>query len=126
MSVNDGRVVSNFIVQALQGEDITIYGDGGQTRSFCFVSDLIDGIIAFMNKKSDETGPLNLGNPGEFTILELAEKILKLTNSKSKLVFCPLPQNDPAQRKPLINKAKELINFSPKVNLEDGLKLTIK
>lgn len=125
MSVNDGRVVSNFIVQALKGDDITIYGDGKQTRSFCYVDDLIDGIIAFMNEKT-AIGPINLGNPGEFTMLELAEMVIKLTNSKSKLVFKPFPQNDPMQRKPDIEKAKNLINFDPKIKLEEGLKKTIK
>lgn len=125
MSVNDGRVVSNFIVQALRGEDITIYGDGKQTRSFCYVDDLIDGIIAFMNEKT-AIGPINLGNPGEFTMLELAQLIIKLTGSKSKLVFRPFPQNDPMQRKPNIEKAKNLINFDPKIKLEEGLGKTIK
>ncbi len=125
MSINDGRVVSNFIVQALKNEDITIYGDGKQTRSFCYVDDLVDGIIAFMNKESDETGPINLGNPGEFTMLELAQKVIKLTNSKSKLIFQDLPQNDPMQRQPLIDKAKNLIDFSPKIDLEAGLLKTI-
>ena len=125
MSVNDGRVVSNFIVQALKGEDITIYGDGKQTRSFCYVDDLIDGIITFMNEKT-AMGPINLGNPGEFTMLELAEMVIKLTNSKSKLIFKPFPQNDPMQRKPNIEKAKNLIDFDPKIKLEDGLKKTIK
>ncbi len=124
MSVNDGRVVSNFIVQALKSEDITIYGDGKQTRSFCYVDDLIDGIITFMNEKT-AMGPINLGNPGEFTMLELAEMVIKLTNSKSKLIFKPFPQNDPMQRKPNIEKAKNLINFDPKIKLEDGLKKTI-
>ncbi|MBP7710799.1 MAG: SDR family oxidoreductase [Rickettsiales bacterium] len=126
MSVNDGRVVSNFIVQALQGQDITVYGKGDQTRSFCYADDLVDGIIAFMNNSKGETGPINLGNPGEFTILELAEKVLKLTNSKSKIIFKDLPQNDPMQRKPVITKAQELINFSPKINLEAGLEKTIQ
>ncbi len=125
MSINDGRVVSNFIVQALKNEDITIYGDGKQTRSFCYVDDLVGGIIAFMNKESDETGPINLGNPGEFTMLELAQKVIKLTNSKSKLIFQDLPQNDPMQRQPLIDKAKNLIDFSPKIDLEAGLLKTI-
>ena len=125
MSVNDGRVVSNFIVQSLRGEDITIYGDGKQTRSFCYVDDLIDGIIAFMNEKT-AIGPINLGNPGEFTMLELAQLIIKLTGSKSELVFKPFPQNDPMQRKPNIEKAKNLINFDPKIKLEEGLKKTIK
>lgn len=126
MSINDGRVVSNFIVQALQGHDITIYGKGDQTRSFCYVDDLVEGIINFMNKDSRETGPMNLGNPGEFTILELAQKVLQLTGSKSKLIFEPLPQDDPMQRQPNIDKARELIRFSPKINLEEGLKKTIE
>ncbi len=126
MSVNDGRVVSNFIVQALQGEDITVYGKGDQTRSFCYVDDLLDGIIDFMNLPGSEIGPINLGNPGEFTILELAQKVLQMTNSKSKIIFKDLPQNDPMQRKPVIEKAKNLINFSPKVDLEKGLEKTIQ
>lgn len=125
MSVNDGRVVSNFIVQALRGEDITVYGKGDQTRSFCYVDDLVDGIIDFMNNTQNEKGPINLGNPGEFTILELAEKVLKLTKSKSKIIFKDLPQNDPVQRKPVIEKAQCLIHFSPKINLEAGLEKTI-
>ena len=124
MSINDGRVVSNFIVQALKGEDITIYGNGEQTRSFCYVDDLVSGIISFMNEPTAK-GPINLGNPGEFTILELAQKVLQLTNSKSKLVFSPLPQNDPLQRQPVIKKAQNLIDFQPKINLEEGLKRTI-
>jgi UDP-glucuronate decarboxylase len=125
MAINDGRVVSNFIVQALKGEDISIYGDGKQTRSFCYVDDLIDGVINFMNLDSKEFGPINLGNPSEFTILELAEKILKLTNSRSKIIFKDLPQNDPMQRKPVIEKAQKLIRFSPQIDLETGLKKTI-
>jgi UDP-glucuronate decarboxylase len=126
MSVNDGRVVSNFIVQALQGDDITVYGKGDQTRSFCYVDDLVDGIINFMNFSGSEIGPINLGNPSEFTILELAQKILQMTNSKSKIIFKDLPQNDPMQRKPVIEKAQNLINFSPKVDLEKGLEKTIQ
>ncbi len=125
MSVNDGRVVSNFIVQALRGEDITVYGKGDQTRSFCYVDDLVEGITNFMNLNSKEIGPINLGNPGEFTILELAEKVLKLTKSKSKIIFKDLPQNDPMQRKPVIEKAQNLIKFSPQINLEAGLEKTI-
>ncbi len=124
MHPNDGRVVSNFIMQALQGEPITLYGDGQQTRSFCYVDDLIEGMIAMMNQEN-EIGPVNLGNPDEYTILELAETIIKLTNSTSKLVFKPLPQDDPLQRKPDITKAKEALEWSPKVQLEDGLKETI-
>ncbi len=124
MSINDGRVVSNFIVQALRGEDITIYGKGDQTRSFCYVDDLVEGIVNFMDEPSAK-GPINLGNPREFTILELAEKVLKLTKSKSKIIFSPLPQNDPMQRQPVIEKAQKLIGFSPKVELEAGLEKTI-
>ena len=125
MAVNDGRVVSNFIVQALRGDDITIYGDGKQTRSFCYVDDLIDGITNFMNLNSKEFGPINLGNPSEFTILELAEKIIKLTKSRSKIIFESLPENDPLQRKPVIEKAQKLVNFSPKIDLGIGLEKTI-
>ena len=125
MTANDGRVVSNFIVQALKGEDITIYGDGTQTRSFCYVDDLIDGIVKMMNVENF-TGPVNLGNPGEFTMIELAELVLKLTDSKSKLVYKPLPSDDPTQRCPVIELAKEKLNWQPTVKLEDGLKLTIK
>lgn len=125
MAVNDGRVVSNFIIQALKGDEITIYGDGKQTRSFCYVDDLIDGITNFMNLDSKEFGPINLGNPSEFTIFELAEKIIKLTKSRSKIIFRSLPQNDPLQRKPVIEKAQKLINFSPKIDLEIGLEKTI-
>ena len=126
MSINDGRVVSNFIVQALRGEDITVYGKGDQTRSFCYVDDLVEGIVNFMNLDSKEFGPINLGNPGEFTILELAEKVLKLTGSKSKIIFKDLPQNDPMQRKPVIEKAQRLIRFSPQIDLEIGLEKTIQ
>ncbi len=125
MSINDGRVVSNFIVQALRGEDITIYGKGDQTRSFCYVDDLVEGIVNFMDEPSAK-GPINLGNPREFTILELAEKVLKLTKSKSKIIFSPLPQNDPMQRQPVIEKAQKLIGFSPKIELESGLEKTIE
>ena len=125
MTANDGRVVSNFIVQALRGEDITIYGDGTQTRSFCYVDDLIDGIVRMMNVENF-TGPVNLGNPGEFTMLELAELVLKLTGSKSKIIYKPLPQDDPTQRCPVIDLAKEKLGWAPKIKLEDGLKLTIK
>lgn len=125
MHPNDGRVVSNFIVQALTGEDITIYGSGHQTRSFCYVDDLIEGFLLLMNSPEDITGPINLGNPVEFTMLELAEKILRLTSSTSKLVFKPLPQDDPRQRQPNITLAKEKLGWEPKVPLEDGLKETI-
>jgi UDP-glucuronate decarboxylase len=126
MHPNDGRVVSNFIVQALKGEDITIYGSGEQTRSFCYVDDLIDGFVRLMNTSPEVTGPINLGNPGEFTMLELAESVLRLVGSKSKLTFKPLPQDDPRQRQPDITLARETLGWQPKVNLEDGLKLTVK
>lgn len=124
MHPRDGRVVSNFIVQALTGEPITLYGDGQQTRSFCYVDDLVDGLLAMM-KQNSEIGPVNLGNPVEFTIRELAEAVLRLTNSKSELVFLPLPQDDPTRRQPDITKAKSIIDWAPKVILEDGLKETI-
>jgi UDP-glucuronate decarboxylase len=125
MHPQDGRVVSNFIVQALQGKDITIYGKGEQTRSFCYVHDMIEGFVRMMNSADDIIGPVNLGNPGEFTILELAEKVLKMTASRSKLIFLPLPQDDPKQRKPDISLAKEQLHWSPTVCLDDGLKETI-
>ena len=125
MTANDGRVVSNFIMQALNGENITIYGDGTQTRSFCYVDDLIDGIVKMMNTENF-TGPVNLGNPGEFTMLELAELVLKLTGSKSKIIYQPLPSDDPTQRCPVIDLAKEKLHWQPTIKLEDGLKLTIK
>jgi UDP-glucuronate decarboxylase len=125
MHPNDGRVVSNFIVQALRGQDITIYGDGSQTRSFCYVDDLIEGMIRLMDSPDDVTGPINVGNPGEFTMIELAENVLRLTGSRSKLVRMPLPADDPKQRKPDITKAKNVLGWEPKVQLEDGLKETI-
>ncbi len=125
MHPNDGRVVSNFIVQALQGNDITIYGNGSQTRSFQYVDDLLEGFLRFMDTDDQLTGPINIGNPGEFTILELAEKIISLTGSKSKIINLPLPADDPTQRKPDITKAKKELNWYPKVDLEDGLKETI-
>ena len=125
MQTNDGRVVSNFIVQALKGEDITIYGDGSQTRSFCYVDDLIEGMIRMMNTSADITGPVNLGNPGEFTIKELAEKIIRLTNSSSKLIYQDLPPDDPVRRCPNIDKAKKLFSWIPEIDLEAGLKQTI-
>jgi UDP-glucuronate decarboxylase len=125
MHPNDGRVVSNFIVQALKSDNITMYGDGSQTRSFCYVDDLIEGFIRMMATEKGVTGPINLGNPGEFTMLELAEKVIKLTGSKSKLIFQPLPADDPKQRQPDISLAKENLGWQPKVNLEDGLKETI-
>lgn len=125
MHPNDGRVVSNFIVQALRGEDITIYGNGQQTRSFCYVDDMIEGFVRMMNSEGGFTGPVNMGNPGEFTMLELAENVLKLTNSKSKLAFHPLPTDDPKQRQPDIALAKEQLGWEPKIALEDGLKETV-
>lgn len=125
MHPNDGRVVSNFIVQALNNQDITLFGDGNQTRSFCYVDDLIEGMVRLMNTGDDVTGPVNVGNPGEFTIRELAEKVIELTGSKSKLVFKPLPQDDPRQRKPDITLAKKVLGWEPKVPLEEGLKKTI-
>ncbi len=126
MHPDDGRVVSNFIVQALQNEDITVYGDGLQTRSFQYVDDLITGITGLMdNTDEDFIGPVNIGNPGEFTILELAKKVIDLTNSKSKIVYMPLPEDDPLQRKPDITLAKEKLNWEPKINLEEGLNKTI-
>ena len=126
MSMNDGRVVSNFIVQALNGEDITIYGAGTQTRSFCYVDDLIDGMIRMMNSRDGFTGPVNLGNPGEFTMLELAQMVIKLTGSHSKIVHQPLPQDDPAQRRPVIDLAKAELDWQPSIKLEDGLVRTIQ
>jgi len=125
MHPNDGRVVSNFIVQALNGEDITIYGDGQQSRSFCYVDDLIEAMLRMMDTPAEFTGPVNIGNPGEFTMLELAETVLRLTQSRSRLVFQPLPQDDPRQRKPNIALAKENLGWEPRVTLEDGLKETI-
>ena len=125
MHPNDGRVVSNFIVQALQGKDITIYGDGQQTRSFCYVDDLIAAMMSMMDAPADFIGPVNIGNPGEFTMLALAEAILKLSGSKSKLVFEPLPADDPKQRQPDIALAKAKLGWQPKVALDDGLKETI-
>ena len=125
MHPNDGRVVSNFIVQALTGEPITIYGDGSQTRSFCYVDDMIDGFLRFMALDADQPGPLNLGNPCEFTMLELAELVLRLTGSSSRLVYKPLPIDDPRQRQPDISKAKALLGWEPQVPLEEGIKRTI-
>lgn len=126
MDPNDGRVVSNFIVQALKGQDITIYGDGTQTRSFCYVDDLVEVIIRMMASPSEFTGPVNIGNPGEFTMLELAEKVIALTGSKSRLVFQSLPSDDPRQRQPDISLAKKHLGWEPKINLENGLKETIR
>ncbi|MDD5728038.1 MAG: SDR family oxidoreductase [Victivallales bacterium] len=121
----DGRVVSNFIVQALRGRDITIYGDGSQTRSFCYVADLVEGLVAMMETPADVTGPVNLGNPGEFTMLELADLVIELTNSGSGKVFRPLPQDDPAQRKPDISLAGKILGWKPEVPLREGLMKTI-
>ncbi len=126
MDPNDGRVVSNFIVQALKGEDITIYGDGSQTRSFCYVSDLVDGIIRMMNNPQKFIGPVNLGNPSERTILEFAKLIIEMTNSNSKIVYKPLPKDDPTQRKPDITLAKKELGWEPKVDIKDGLSKTIE
>lgn len=125
MHPNDGRVVSNFIVQALQGKEITIYGDGSQTRSFCYVDDLIEAMVRMMNSDEGFTGPVNIGNPGEFTMLQLAELVLRLSGSKSKIVYQPLPSDDPKQRQPNIELAKAKLVWEPKVKLEDGLKETI-
>lgn len=125
MHPHDGRVVSNFIVQALRGEDITIYGDGTQTRSFCYCSDLIDAMVRTMNTPDSIIGPVNIGNPGEFTMLQLAELVKKLTNSNSKIVFRPLPADDPKQRRPDISKARELLHWQPTTQLEEGLRYTI-
>lgn len=125
MHPNDGRVVSNFIVQALQGKDITIYGDGSQTRSFCYVDDLLRGLMSLMDSPDDFTGPVNIGNPGEFTILELAEKVIEMTGSKSKLVYHPLPADDPMQRQPDISLARKVLQWEPRIELEEGLKKTI-
>lgn len=126
MARNDGRVVSNFILQALRGEDITIYGDGNQSRSFCYVDDLINGMVKMMATEKGFTGPVNFGNPGEFTMIELAEIVIKITGSKSKLIFKPLPEDDPRQRKPNIELAKSKLDWQPRVNLIDGLKNTIE
>ena len=125
MLPNDGRVVSNFIVQALQGKPITVFGDGSQTRSFCYVDDLVRGLIALMDAPDSVTGPINLGNPGEFTILELAEKVVAMTGSRSKIDFHPLPQDDPTQRCPDITKARKHLDWQPVTQLEDGLRKTI-
>jgi len=125
MAVSDGRVVSNFIVQALRGEEITVYGQGKQTRSFCYVDDLVEGLIRLMNTEKDFAGPVNLGTPREFTILELAEMVIRMTGSTSRIVFLPLPQDDPVQRRPDITLAREKIDWKPKVPLEEGLGKTI-
>jgi len=126
MDKNDGRVISNFIVQALKNEDITIYGDGSQTRSFGYVDDLIDGMIKFMNSRKELTGPVNMGNPNEFTILELAETVIRLTGSKSKIVFQPLPADDPLQRQPDITLATTELDWKPSIKLQEGLVKTIE
>lgn len=126
MHPNDGRVVSNFIVQALKGEDITVYGDGSQTRSFCYVQDLIDGFLKLMSSPDDFTGPVNLGNPVEFTILELAKEVIRMTNSTSKIIFKPLPSDDPKQRRPNINLAQKSLGWNAQINLKDGLFKTIE
>ncbi len=126
MHPNDGRVVSNFIVQALQGRDITVYGDGSQTRSFCYVDDLIEGMVRLMNSREGFTGPVNIGNPGEFTIKQLAEMVIELTGSKSKIIYEPLPSDDPLQRKPVIELAKKELGWEPTIPLEEGLKKTIE
>ena len=125
MLPDDGRVVSNFIVQALQGQDITVYGEGQQTRSFCYVDDLIEGFVGLMNQ-DQVIGPMNIGNPGEFTILKLAQKVIELTGSNSKIVYRPIPEDDPKQRQPDITQAREIIGWEPKVQLEAGLKKTIE
>ena len=126
MHPNDGRVVSNFILQALNNKDITVYGDGKQSRSFCYVDDLIEGVVRMMNTPGDFTGPVNLGNPEEYSILELAEKIIALTGSKSKIIFESLPQDDPLKRKPDIELAREKLNWEPQMQLDEGLKETIR
>ena len=125
MHPNDGRVVSNFIIQCLKGEPITIYGDGSQTRSFCYVDDLIEAILRFMQTDTEITGPVNIGNPKEFSILELAQKIIALVGSDSELEFKPLPQDDPIQRRPDISKAAKLLDWDPQIDLDQGLVKTI-
>jgi UDP-glucuronate decarboxylase len=126
MHPSDGRVVSNFIMQALAGEDITIYGEGNQTRSFCYAEDLIEGMVRMMNSRPDFTGPVNIGNPGEFTIRELAEKVIALTGSSSSLIYRPLPEDDPLQRKPDISLARKELGWEPTVMLDEGLERTIE
>jgi UDP-glucuronate decarboxylase len=125
MHPNDGRVVSNFIVQALLGRDITVYGEGSQTRSFCYVDDLIEGLVRLMGSADSVTGPINIGNPAEFTILELASQVIELIGSRSRIVHRPLPQDDPRQRRPDISKAHEVLKWSPRTPLKEGLKRTI-
>ena len=126
MHPNDGRVVSNFIIQALKNQDITVFGDGSQTRSFCYVDDMVDGIIRMMNTSNDFTGPINIGNPNEFKIIELAEKIIELTGSKSNIIFEPLPEDDPMQRKPNIDLAQKQLDWLPTTDLDEGLMRTIE
>jgi UDP-glucuronate decarboxylase len=126
MHPQDGRVISNFIVQALQGEDLTVYGHGEQTRSFCYVDDLIDGLIALMQSPDEVVGPVNIGNPGEYTILELAEMVLHIIGGRSKIVFKPLSQDDPTQRQPDITVARNILGWEPKVPLQEGLERTIR
>jgi UDP-glucuronate decarboxylase len=124
MLENDGRVVSNFVVQSLRGQPLTVYGDGSQTRSFCYVSDLVDGLMRLMN--GEHTGPINLGNPGEYTILELAQAVQKMVNPDAEIIFKSLPQDDPRRRRPDITKAQTLLNWQPTVPLQEGLKLTVE
>jgi len=126
MHPNDGRVISNFIVQALANQDITVFGEGTQTRSFCYVDDMIEGLVRMMNGPDSFVGPVNLGNPDEFSILKVAKLIISLTGSKSKIIFEPLPQDDPLQRRPDITLAREKLDWEPKLDLENGLKKTIK
>ncbi len=126
MHPDDGRVVSNFILQALRGEDITVYGEGNQTRSFCYVSDMVKAFVKLMDTPDNFTGPVNLGNPAEFSILELAGKVIEMTGSSSKIVYKPLPQDDPVQRKPDINLAKSMLDWEPSISLDEGLKVTIE
>jgi UDP-glucuronate decarboxylase len=125
MAVHDGRVVSNFIVQALKGEEITVYGDGSQTRSFCYVDDLVEGLIRMMNSPEGFTGPINIGTPREFTILQLAETLIRMTGSASPIIFRPLPQDDPIQRRPDITLAREMLGWEPRIPLSEGLEKTI-
>jgi UDP-glucuronate decarboxylase len=126
MHPNDGRVVSSFIVQALTGRDITVFGEGQQTRAFCYVDDLVEGFVRLMATSTEVTGPINLGNPGEFTIIELAEKVIAATGSSSKIVHLPLPQDDPRQRRPDISKAKKYLDWEPRITLDQGLVHTIE
>ncbi|BAU92589.1 NAD-dependent epimerase/dehydratase [Methylorubrum populi] len=126
MHPNDGRVVSNLVLQALRDKDITLYGDGSQTRSFCYVDDLVDGFMKMMETGADVTGPINIGNPGEFTIRQLADTVIELTNSRSKIVYRPLPPDDPRQRRPDISKAQAILNWNPTIELQEGLKRTIE